>query len=76
MSFSPELCFVVEDDQSIVGFAVAAVDAKELQRRIRIAWIPELETKYPDLMVMWNNESAVRAKDIPSHLKVSFIIFF
>jgi len=53
VTLSPELCFVVEDDNSVVGFAAAAANAKELLRRIRVAWIPEMQAKYP-LLFDWN----------------------
>jgi protein O-GlcNAcase/histone acetyltransferase len=53
VTLSPELCFVVEDDNSVVGFAAAAANAKELLRRIRVAWIPEMKAKYP-LLFDWN----------------------
>lgn len=43
----------MEDDHSVVGFAAAAANAKELLRRIRVAWIPEMQAKYP-LLFDWN----------------------
>lgn len=69
MTLSPELCFVVEDDQALVGFAAAAADAKELRRRIRIAWIPELERKYPEL-TQWLSESNNSAIPAPYKVKI------
>ena len=68
-TLSPELCFVVEDDNSVVGFAAAAANAKELQRRIRVAWIPEMQSKYPHLFTC--NESDTNSV-IPAALKVIF----
>lgn len=47
LSFSPEYCFVVEDDDSICGFALAAVDAVSFNQRLQVAWIPDLRRKYP-----------------------------
>lgn len=77
MTLSPELCFVVEDDNALVGFVAAAADAKELQRRIRVAWIPELETKYPEL-VSWTSQ--LESDSIPSPVKVryhfGFLVWF
>jgi len=66
ITLSPELCFVVEDDHSVVGFAAAAADAKELLRRIQIAWLPEMRVKYPDL-VRWDPSDSAA---IPVSLKV------
>lgn len=65
ITLSPELCFVVEDDHSVVGFSSAAVDAKDLLRRIQVAWLPEMRAKYPDL-AQWNPTDPVT---IPVHLK-------
>lgn len=62
---SPELCFVVEDDQTIVGYAIVAADAKEFYRRVRVAWLPELQTKYAELLQ--SNQSEPNG---PSHIKV------
>ena len=56
----------MEDDNSVVGFAAAAADAKELQRRIQLVWLPEMRAKYPDLM-QWNSVDPVT---IPDSLKV------
>nr|CAG4638272.1 EOG090X01OH [Cyclestheria hislopi] len=51
VTLSPELGFVVEDDSSVVGFVVAAANAGEILKRIRVAWLPEMEAKYPNLML-------------------------
>lgn len=66
VTLSPELCFVVEDDHSVVGFVAAASNAKELHRRIRLVWIPEMQTKYPELFQCSSTEEA----NIPVPLKV------
>lgn len=48
LCLSPEYCFVVEDgDESICGFALAAVDAETFNKRLDVAWIPDLRKKYP-----------------------------
>nr|CAG4646837.1 EOG090X01OH [Megafenestra aurita]SVE92239.1 EOG090X01OH [Megafenestra aurita] len=65
VTLSPELCFVVEDDHSVVGFVAAASNAKELHRRIRLVWIPEMQTKYPELFQCSSTEEA----NIPVPLK-------
>ena len=56
----------MEDDHSVVGFSSAAADAKDLLRRIQVAWLPEMRAKYPDL-AQWNPTDPVT---IPVHLKV------
>lgn len=43
---SPELCFIVEDDDGIMGYAVAALDAKHLKQQQTMAWLPAMREKY------------------------------
>ncbi|RZF36912.1 hypothetical protein LSTR_LSTR004600 [Laodelphax striatellus] len=50
LTFSPELCFVVEDETGIVGYACAALDAKQFQAKLQVAWLPEMCSKYPTEM--------------------------
>ncbi|CAB3372754.1 Hypothetical predicted protein [Cloeon dipterum] len=47
LNFSPENCFVVEDGWDIVGYGLAALDAKDFLRKSEMAWIPNLREKYP-----------------------------
>lgn len=68
LTLSPEFCFVVEDDHSVVGFVAAAANAKELQRQVRVAWIPEMQTKYTELFQSNSSEDA----NIPGPLKVKY----
>nr|SVE83515.1 EOG090X01OH [Daphnia pulex] len=65
LTLSPEFCFVVEDDHSVVGFIAAAANAKELQRQVRVAWIPEMQTKYAEIFQSSSSEDA----NIPGPLK-------
>lgn len=44
---SSDYCFVVEDDTAVCGYALAAVDSKKFEEKLKIAWIPELRNKYP-----------------------------
>ena len=68
ITLSPEMCFVVEDDNEVlVGFVGASADARDIQRRIRVAWYPELQAKYPDL-VQWDHSD--QDARIPAALKV------
>lgn len=47
LSFSPELCMVVEDETGIVGYACAALDARQFFAKLQVAWLPEMCQKYP-----------------------------
>ncbi|XP_048486541.1 protein O-GlcNAcase isoform X2 [Plutella xylostella] len=61
LTLYPEYCMVVEetledppapdapppDEPKVIGYAVAAPDAREFYRRQEVAWIPELCNKYP-----------------------------
>lgn len=44
---SPDYCFVVEDDTGICGYALAALDARQLRTKWEVCWVPELLRKYP-----------------------------
>lgn len=48
LCLSPEYCFIVEDgDESICGYALAALNAVSFNKRLDAAWIPDLRKKYP-----------------------------
>lgn len=38
---------VVEDDTGLVGYAVAALDARQFYSKVQVAWLPEMRLKYP-----------------------------
>ena len=44
---TPEFCFVVEDDVGVVGYALAALDAKQFHKKLELVWLPEMCRKYP-----------------------------
>lgn len=46
MTLSPELCFVVEDNGTVIGYALAALNAKEFYQKLQVSWLPEICTKY------------------------------
>ena len=46
LRFSPEYCFVIEDDVGICGYVVAAIDAQSFCKKIQEEWIPEMQEKY------------------------------
>ncbi|CAG2170295.1 unnamed protein product, partial [Oppiella nova] len=47
LSLSPEYCFIVEDEMGICGYALAALDAQQFNKKLEISWTPELNRKYP-----------------------------
>lgn len=47
MTLSPELCMVVEDENGVVGYAVATLNVKSYNQKMTVSWIPELRMKYP-----------------------------
>ncbi|ODN00482.1 Protein O-GlcNAcase [Orchesella cincta] len=48
LNLCPELCFVVEDNNDmIIGAAVAALNGKEFRRRLKMSWLEMLRKKYP-----------------------------
>ena len=47
LTLTPEFCFVVEDDVGVVGYALAALDAKQFHKKLELAWLPEMCRKYP-----------------------------
>lgn len=48
LTLSPELCFVIEEGYEIVGYALAALNAKQFHQKLKAAWIPEMCVKYPE----------------------------
>ena len=47
LTLTPEFCLVVEDDVGLVGYALAALDAKQFHKKLELAWLPEMCRKYP-----------------------------
>lgn len=46
LTLSPEYGFVIEDDMGICGYTVAALDARELGKKVEVAWLPTMHEKY------------------------------
>lgn len=44
---SPELCFVIEDNGNVIGYALAAINAKKFYQKLQVSWLPEMCSKYP-----------------------------
>lgn len=38
---------VVEDENGVVGYAVATLNVKSYNQKMTVSWIPELRMKYP-----------------------------
>lgn len=64
LTLSPELCMVVEDESGIVGYALAALNAKTFNQKLAVAWIPEMKLKYP--FEDWRS-------DLPEQVQVIFL---
>ncbi|CAI6368457.1 unnamed protein product [Macrosiphum euphorbiae] len=47
LTLSPELCFVVEDNGTVIGYALAALNAKEFYQNLQVSWFSEMCSKYP-----------------------------
>ena len=47
MTLSPEFCFVVDEEEGLCGYALAGLDAVELQAKSDVSWIPAMRHKYP-----------------------------
>ena len=47
VAFSPEFCFVAEDEERVCGYVVAAQDAKDLACKTDESWVPSMQNKYP-----------------------------
>jgi GNAT superfamily N-acetyltransferase len=47
VAFEPDLAFVVEDDEGICGYAIAASDSEAFEDRLEHDWWPDLRIRYP-----------------------------
>lgn len=47
VTLNPELCLVVEDGAALLGYACAALDAKQFYRSQEMCWMPAMCEKYP-----------------------------
>lgn len=46
--FSPELCFVVQDNEGVAGFIVGTADTEHFAETLEQKWWPELRKIHPD----------------------------
>ena len=65
MTLNPEYGFVIEDDMGVCGYAVAALDAHELAKKVEVAWLPSMREKY----------CAPEKKDCCSPAEVAYLPF-
>ena len=48
LCFEPELAWMLEDTEGIVGYALAALDTERFFRRYETEWRPELVKRFPE----------------------------
>jgi len=71
LTLSPELCFVVEDNGTVIGYALAALNAKEFYQKLQVSWFPEMCSKYP--LSNDSSEEIQSASQVSSHLIISIL---
>lgn len=47
LTLSPEYCFVVENEDGLCGYLLGAPDTRQFEKKLQLAWIPDLLNKYP-----------------------------
>ncbi|KAJ8026164.1 Protein O-GlcNAcase [Holothuria leucospilota] len=47
LTLSPEYCFVVTDNEEIVGYAVATKDSQSFRKQVDVSWVTSMKEKYP-----------------------------
>jgi ribosomal protein S18 acetylase RimI-like enzyme len=47
IAFDPEFAFVVEDNEGVSGYTIAARDTRAFERRCEAEWWPPLRKRYP-----------------------------
>ncbi|SDN54692.1 GNAT family N-acetyltransferase [Allokutzneria albata] len=79
VTFEPELAFVLEDDQGVAGYVIAALDTTAFENRWRAEWAPRFIESHPPPSVSaepeadaWlreylHNPSSPAATDFPDH---------
>nr|CAD7570920.1 unnamed protein product [Timema californicum] len=70
LSLSGEFCFVVEDEVGLVGYALAALDAKQFHKKLELDWLPDMCDKYPS-----PNKTADQGMSRPEELMSWFHTF-
>lgn len=82
VAFEPDLAFVVEDDDGICGYALAAPDSEAFEERCERDWWPDLRVRYPltanaNRVVRHIHHPAkvdpVLVKDYPAHMHANLL---
>lgn len=67
ITINPELCLVLQNgEDQIIGYACAALDAKQFYQNQEMCWFPEMRLKYP-LTVLDSPDLTPTAKDSINH---------
>ncbi|KAK7484918.1 hypothetical protein BaRGS_00023838 [Batillaria attramentaria] len=88
LTLSSDHCFVVEDEEGVFGYALAAIDAKDLAAKSNETWLLDMQQKYPkptnkqlkpaeEVMVTFHDESLEVKEEIhrcyPSVLRLDVL---
>nr|CAD7457522.1 unnamed protein product [Timema tahoe] len=90
LSLSGEFCFVVEDEVGLVGYALAALDAKQFHKKLELDWLPDMCDKYPSpnktadqgmsrpevCLLLYPRPYALSTMSFKSHLKHKMLVHF
>lgn len=61
VTLTPELCLVAVDGLEIVGYACAALDAKQFYQQQEMCWMPAMCAKYPLSLLERSQSEAIAA---------------
>jgi ribosomal protein S18 acetylase RimI-like enzyme len=88
LELTPDLAFVVEDDDGVAGYILGAADTAEFEDRLERDWWPELRRRYPtyrtdgdaafdDLLIALMHSPARAPANVvtayPSHLHIDLL---
>jgi ribosomal protein S18 acetylase RimI-like enzyme len=89
LRFEPSLSLILEDDEGICGYALAALDSRDFYDRYEREWLPELQAQYPEPTgdpTTWTRAQSIHYhyhhpapfcpepyEDYPSHLHIDLI---
>jgi ribosomal protein S18 acetylase RimI-like enzyme len=62
LRFEPQLALILEDEEGICGYALAALDSRNFYARYENEWLPELQSQFPPPAgspSTWNRVQAV-----------------
>jgi ribosomal protein S18 acetylase RimI-like enzyme len=62
LRFEPSLALILEDDEGICGYALAALDSRKFYQRYVKEWLPELQAQFPPPAgdpSAWNRSQAI-----------------